>query len=352
MSAEPSATRPPLVAVTMGDPAGIGPEIVVKALKAGECHTVCRPLVVGGREIMEEACRRYGPLRVRATRLGELPLQFEPGVLYLLDAFGADLKTLLPGSHSRATGRAAGAAVRLAAKLAHEGKVDAIATAPISKEAFYDLGLGFAGHTEFLASICAAKRSLPMFISPRTRVTLATTHLPLTKVSRTLTKARILDAILLTHIGMRTFFARRRPRIAVCGLNPHCGEWGRMGKEEMKVILPAIEAAQERGVDAHGPYAADAVFERAMGGEEFDAIVAMYHDQGLAPLRVLGRGRVVNLSLGIPFVRTSVEHGTAPDIAWRGLASPESMTRAVVTAGKLAQRVGDTPLDWSTKNLK
>lgn len=339
----------PLVAVTMGDPAGIGPEIVVKAIKNDEFRSICRPLVVGGREIMQEACHRFGPVRPRCCRLDELPATFEPGVLYMLDAFGADMKTLLPGSHSKATGRAAGAAVRLAAKLAVERRVQAMATAPISKEAFYDLGLGFSGHTEFLASLSNAKRSLPMFISPRVRVTLATTHVPISRLSRTLTKRRVLDAIYLTHIGMRHFFARRRARIAVSGLNPHCGESGRFGKEELKTIMPAIDEARERGVDVAGPFAADAVFERAMGGEEFDAIVAMYHDQGLAPLRVLGRGRVVNLSLGIPFIRTSVEHGTAPDIAWRGLASPESMTRAITTAGKLARRVGGQPLDWTTK---
>lgn len=337
----------PVVAITMGDPAGIGPEIVVKAIKNGACQQLCRPVVVGGKEIIQAACSRFGPLRVRCTHLDDLPEQFEPDTLYLVEAFGGDLKTLLPGSHSKVTGRAAGAAVRLAAKLAVDGKVAAITTAPISKEAFFELGLGFAGHTEFLANLCNAKRSLPMFISSRLRVTLATTHLPVSKLSRALTKRRVMDAILLTHLGMQKFFARRRPRIAVAGLNPHCGEAGRLGTEEQSVISPAIEESRREGIDAVGPFSADTIFERALADEAFDAVVAMYHDQGLAPLRVQGRGRVVNLSLGIPFVRTSVEHGTAPDIAWKGVASAESMLRAVNTAGRLARRLGGKPLDWS-----
>jgi len=337
----------PIVAVTMGDPAGIGPEVVVKAIKSGEWRNVCRPIVVGGGEIMREASKRFGPVRVRTIEVSEIPEHLETGVLYLLEAFGGDLKTLLPGSHSKATGRAAGAAVRLAAKLAFDGKVDAMTTAPISKDAFYDLGIGFGGHTEFLAELCRVRCSLPMFMSSRIRVTLATTHVPISKVASLLTQGRVLDAIVLTHLGMRRFFMRRRPRIAVAGLNPHCGEVGRLGHEEDTVIKPAIEQAQSAGIDASGPFAADTIFERALDGEEFDAIIAMYHDQGLAPLRALGRGRVVNLSLGIPFIRTSVEHGTAPDIAWKGVATCDSMTRALTTAGRLAERVGKGRLDWS-----
>jgi 4-hydroxythreonine-4-phosphate dehydrogenase len=340
-----------VVAVTMGDPAGVGPEIIVKAIKGGEWTDICRPVVIGGKQIMLEACKRFGPMRLRPTHVDALPEHFEQGVLYMIEAFGADLKTLLPGSHSRTTGRAAGAAVRLAGKLAFDSKVQAITTAPISKEAFYELGLGFAGHTEFLADLCKVKRSMPMLISPRLRVTLASTHVPISKLSRYLTKRRVRDAIVLTHLGMRKFFARVRPRIAATGLNPHCGETGRLGVEEQKVIRPAIEEAREMGIDVLGPFSADTIFERALADEEFDAIVAMYHDQGLAPLRVLGRGRVVNLSLGIPFVRTSVEHGTAPDIAWRGVANPESMKRALSTAGRLVRRVGTGRLDWSVSKL-
>lgn len=349
----PSFTRPgereplPLVAVTMGDPAGIGPEVVVKAIRDGECLKECRPVVIGGREILEETCKRFGEgMRLRSISIDEAPREFEPSVLFLVEALGADMKRVVPGSHSATTGRAAAAAVRLAVKLATDGKVRAVTTAPISKEAFLDMGLAFAGHTEFLADLCQVKRSFPMSISTRLRVTLATTHLALSKVSRAITRTRVTDAIELTHLAMQMFFARRRPRLAVAGLNPHCGESGHLGTEERDRIIPAIEAARKRGIDANGPYSGDTVFERAVN-EEFDAVIAMYHDQGLAPVRAMGRGKVVNLSLGIPFIRTSVEHGTAPNIAWKGVASPDSMTAALRTAGRIAGRVGPGPLAWT-----
>ncbi len=345
----PRRDPPPLVAVTMGDPAGIGPEVVVKAIHSGECFKDCRPVVVGGREIMHEACRRFAThMRVRSISIEEAPREFDTSVLYLVEAFGADLKRVVPGSHSATTGRAAAAAVRLAAKLATDGKVRAITTAPISKEAFLDLGIGFAGHTEFLADLCGAKRSVPMFISPRLRVTLVTAHVPLGKVARAVTKTRVIDVIELTQLAMQKFFARRNPRLAVAGLNPHCGESGRLGSEEPERIGPAVDEARASGIDVHGPFSGDTVFMRAVN-EEFDAVVAMYHDQGLAPVRALGRGRVVNLSLGIPFLRTSVEHGTAPDIAWKGVASEESMISALRTAGRMASRLPAGSIDWIWK---
>jgi 4-hydroxythreonine-4-phosphate dehydrogenase len=338
----------PLIAVTMGDPAGIGPEVVVKAIHQGECLKDCRPVVIGGRELMEEACRRFanGPMRVRSISIEDAPREFEPSVLYLVEALGADLKRVVPGSHSATTGRSAAAAVRLAVKLAVDGKVRGITTAPISKEAFLEMGLAFAGHTEFLADICGAKRSSPMFLSTRLRVTLVTTHLPISKVARAVTRTRIADAVELTQLAMQKFFARRRPRLAVAGLNPHCGESGHLGTEERDRIIPAIEACKQRGIDVSGPYSGDTVFERAVN-EEFDVVIAMYHDQGVAPVRALGRGKVVNLSLGIPFIRTSVEHGTAPDIAWKGVASPDSMTAALRTAGRMAGRLAPGPIDWT-----
>ncbi len=345
----PRREPPPLVAVTMGDPAGIGPEVVVKAIHSGECFKDCRPVVVGGREIMGEACRRFAThMRIRSISIEDAPAEFDPSVLYLVEAFGADLKRVVPGSHSATTGRAAASTVRHAAKLALDGKVRAITTAPISKEAFLDLGIAFAGHTEFLGNLCEAKRCVPMFISPRLRVTTVTTHLPLNRVSRSVTKARVLDVIELTQIAMQKFFARRQPRIAVSGLNPHCGEAGHIGTEERDRIKPAVERAKESGIDVHGPFSGDTVFMRAVN-EEFDVVIAMYHDQGLAPVRTLGRGKVVNLSLGIPFLRTSVEHGTAPDIAWKGVASEESMVAAIRTAGRMASRLPQGRIDWHWK---
>lgn len=345
----PAAHEPlPLVAVTMGDPAGIGPEVVVKAVHAGECLKDCRPVVIGGREIIEESCRRFAyPMKVRSISIDEAPREFDPKVLYLVEALGADLKRVVPGSHSGTTGRAAAATVRLAAKLAMAGKVRALTTGPISKEAFLELGIAFAGHTEYLAHLCDVKLSMPMFIAPRLRVTLTTSHLPLSQVPRAISKARVLDAIELTQVAMRKLFARLRPRLAVAGLNPHCGEAGHLGSEDRDRIAPAVEAARKLGIDVHGPLSGDSVFERAVIGEEFDAVIAMFHDQGLAPVRALGRGRVVNLSLGIPFIRTSVEHGTAPSIAWRGVANADSMTAAIRTAARMAGRLGPGRIDWT-----
>jgi len=331
-TASPRREPPPLVAVTMRDPAGIGPAVVV-----------------GGREIMQEACRRFAThMKVRSIAIEDAPTEFDTSVLYLVDAFGADLKRVVPGSHSSTTGRAAAAAVRLAAKLALNGKVRAVTTAPISKEAFLDLGFAFAGHTEFLGSLCEAKRCVPMFISPRLRVTLITTHIALAKVARTVTKTRVVDVIELTQIAMQKFFARRQPRLAVAALNPHCGESGRVGAEEGERIHPAVEEARASGIDVNGPFSGDTVFMRAVN-EEFDVVIAMYHDQGLAPVRALGRGKVVNLSLGIPFLRTSVEHGTAPDIAWQGVASEESMVAALRMAGRMASRLAPGRIDWTWK---
>jgi 4-hydroxythreonine-4-phosphate dehydrogenase len=339
---------PPLVAVTMGDPAGIGPEIVVKAIQDGECLKDCRPVVIGGREIIEEACRRFAyPMKVRSIAIDDAPREFDPNVLYLIEALGADLKRVVPGSHSATTGRAAAAAVRLAAKLAMDSKVRAMTTAPISKEAFLELGIAFAGHTDYLAHLCDVKISIPMFLSPRLRVTIATTHIALAQVPRAITKSRVLSSISLTQVAMCKLFARLRPRLAIAGLNPHCGESGHLGTEDRDRIAPAVEAARKMGIDAHGPLSGDSVFERVVVGEEFDAVIAMYHDQGLGPVRALGRGKVVNLSLGIPIIRTSVEHGTAPTIAWKGLASSDSMTAAIRTAARLAGRLGPGLIDWT-----
>jgi 4-hydroxythreonine-4-phosphate dehydrogenase len=333
----------------MGDPAGIGPEVVVKAIRSGECLKDCRPVVIGGREIMEEACRRFAyPMKVRPIAIEKVPREFDNSVLYLVEALGADMKRVVPGAHSATTGRAAGAAVRLATILALDGKVHGVTTAPISKEAFIDLGTGFVGHTEFLTDLCKVKRATTLFMSPRLRVSLVTIHLPLSKVARAVTKKRVLDTIELTHLAMQRFFARIRPRLAVSGLNPHCGESGRLGTEDRDRIVPALEAAREKGIDVHGPISGDTVFQQA-ANEEFDAVIAMYHDQGIAPVRTVGRGRVVTVTIGLPFLRTAVEHGTAPDIAWKGIASEDSMTAALRTSGRIAGRLGAGPIDWKLR---
>ncbi len=242
----------------------------------------------------------------------------------------------LPGRASAAGGRAALAAVTGATQLALDGFVDAIVTAPISKEAIRAAGSPFPGHTEMLAALTKAKRHAMMLVGGPLRVSLATIHVPLAQVPSLITARGIRTVIELTWEAVR-LFGLRRPRIAVCGLNPHAGEAGLMGDEERRVIAPAVRAMAKKGVPVSGPYPADTIFHRAARGE-FAAVVAMYHDQGLGPLKTLAFDTGVNLTLGLPIIRTSVDHGTAFDIAGKGVASAESLLAAVELAATMARR--------------
>jgi 4-hydroxythreonine-4-phosphate dehydrogenase len=287
-------TGKPRVAITVGDPAGIGPEIARRAAADPSVLEVCEPVI-------------YAPP-------GE-PV-FAPGVL------------------SAEAGRAAYDAIVRATSDARRGAVDAIATAPINKEAFRLAGLPWAGHTDLLAHLTGAERVAMMFHSDVLRVVLATVHIPLVDVARALTRESLGGTIALTADELPRFGVSA-PRIGVAGLNPHAGEHGLFGDEEERVMAPAIEACRARGIDVSGPFPADTIFGRAVRGE-FDVVVACYHDQGLIPVKLLAFGRAVNVTLGLPIVRTSVDHGTAFDIAGRGVADPGSMIAAVQLAGRLA----------------
>jgi 4-hydroxythreonine-4-phosphate dehydrogenase len=292
---EPARFRKPRVAITVGDPAGIGPEVAAKAAADSEVLEICEPVL-------------FGPPHEQS---------FEPARLNA----GAGL-----AAHD-AIVRAVNAA------LAHD--VDAIATAPISKEAFRLAGLPWNGHTDLLAHLTRAAHVAMMFHSDRLRVVLATVHLPLAEVSRTLTRQSLERTISLAASELPRF-GLAAPRIAVAGLNPHAGEHGLFGHEEADVISPAIAACREWDIDVTGPFAADTVFLRAMRGE-FDVVIACYHDQGLIPVKLLAFGKAVNVTLGLPIIRTSVDHGTAFDIAGRGVADPASMIAAVRLAARLAR---------------
>jgi 4-hydroxythreonine-4-phosphate dehydrogenase len=287
----------PRVAITVGDPAGIGPEISLKAAAHPDVLAVCEPVL-------------YGP-----TSLPEL------------ERFAA-------GRVTPEAGRAAYDAIVSAVDDAQAGTVDAIATAPINKEAFAAAGVPWRGHTELLAHLTGASRFAMMFYAEELRVVLATVHIPLAEVPRTLTRDRLESTVMLTAEQLPEF-GLSRPRLAVAGLNPHAGEHGLIGTEDDEVIRPAIEACRARGVDVHGPFPADTIFLRAMK-QEFDAVVACYHDQGLIPVKLAAFGRAVNVTLGLPIVRTSVDHGTAFDIARRGVADPSSLIEAVRLAARLA----------------
>jgi 4-hydroxythreonine-4-phosphate dehydrogenase len=289
--------RVPRIAITMGDPAGIGPEISRRAACDPAVLEVCEPVV-------------YGPPENAF---------FQPGIL------------------SADAGRAAYEAIVRAVADAQRGAVDAVATAPINKEAFRLAGLPWAGHTELLAHLTGAPHAAMMFHSDALRVVLATVHVPLSKVPHLLTRELMETTITLTARELPRFGVER-PRIAVAGLNPHAGEHGLFGREEEEAIAPAIAATKARGLDVSGPFPADTIFVRASRGE-FDVVVACYHDQGLIPVKLAAFGRAVNVTLGLPIVRTSVDHGTAFDIAGKGVADPGSMIEAVRLAARLAGTV-------------
>lgn len=287
----------PRVGITVGDPAGIGPEIARKAADDPSVRALCEPVL-------------YGP--ADAAALGA----FERGRV------------------SAAAGRAAYDAILQAVSDARADRVDAIATAPINKEAFAAAGLPWRGHTELLAHLTDARRVAMMFYADALRVVLATIHIPISEVPRALTGGRLEEVVELAAAELPRF-GHPAPRLAVAGLNPHAGEHGVIGTEDEAVIRPAVEACRRRGVDVHGPFPADTIFLRAMRGE-FDAVVACYHDQGLIPIKLAAFGRAVNVTLGLPIIRTSVDHGTAFDIAGRGTADPSSLIEAVRLAARLA----------------
>ena len=285
----------PRIAITAGDPAGIGPEIAVHAAADPRVCIACEPII-------------YGPDQIQ---------RFHPGVL------------------SADAGRAAYDAIVRAVGDAQRGVVDAIATAPVNKEAFRLAGLPWAGHTDLLAHLTGAPHVAMMFYSERLRVVLATIHVALAEVPKVLTRDSLQATIELTARELPRF-GFQTPRLGVCGLNPHAGEHGLFGREEQETIGPAIEACRAGGIDVRGPFPADTLFVRADRGE-FDAVIACYHDQGLIPVKLLAFGQAVNVTLGLPIVRTSVDHGTAFDLAGQGRADPESLIAAVLLAAKLAR---------------
>jgi 4-hydroxythreonine-4-phosphate dehydrogenase len=288
----------PRVGITVGDPAGIGPEIAVKASVDPRVLEVCEPRLYGVQ----------GPAAAAFT----------------------------PGQLSAEAGRAAYDAIVAAVADAGSGTIDAVATAPINKEAFALAGLPWKGHTDLLADLTGTPRVAMMFYAEELRVVLATIHVPIAEVPRLLTR-ELVDFIVELTARELPRFGYPRPRLALAGLNPHAGEHGVIGHEDEAVLRPAVEAARARGVDITGPWPGDTVFGRAARGE-FDAVIACYHDQGLIPVKLLAFGRAVNVTLGLPIVRTSVDHGTAFDIAGRGVADPSSLIEAVRLAARLAGR--------------
>jgi 4-hydroxythreonine-4-phosphate dehydrogenase len=324
--------KPRIIALTMGDPGGIGPEIVVKALQKEKPSKRLAYLLIGSRPAFKTLCQRTGLWLPFKTVQSVLPGSLHGGNIYFLD-IGTGLSdggAFKVGKLCRENGRLALAAIEKAAVLAKQGIVDAIVTAPVNKTAIRLLDKKFIGHTEFLAAKAQARRFAMMFVSPRLNVTLATIHVPLKKVSGLLTTKSILEKILLTDDMLKRGLAIKKPKIAICALNPHGGEFG---DEEAKVIEPAVHAARRKGINALGPFPADLLFHAAYHGK-YDALIGMYHDQALAPFKLVAFHDGVNVTLGLPYTRTSPDHGTAFDIAYQGKADPSSMLAALRLAEK------------------
>jgi len=316
----PTIADLPTIALTTGDPAGIGPEIVIKALADPEIAPLARWIVVGDARILAMVEGQTGCL------LGHAQLHDTCEGLEDLTGFAF-------GKLDARCGAAGVAYVRTATELCLRGEADAMVTAPLNKEAVTLSGRPFSGHTEYIAELCGASESRMLLASDRLSTVHVTTHVAL-RDACDLDQGRILRTIELGAAAMKLLgFAR--PRIAVCGLNPHAGEHGLFGTEDQRAILPAIQAARAQGIECSGPHAGDTVFLQAVRGA-YDLVVAMYHDQGHIPMKLIDFERTVNISLGIPIIRTSVDHGTAFDIAGRNQADPTSMKQAMRLAARMA----------------
>jgi 4-hydroxythreonine-4-phosphate dehydrogenase len=320
----------------MGDPAGIGPEIVAKAIVSTEVARVARCLIIGDVRFIKANLKLIGRSDLQVLSLKKVQdAIWTKAYVNVLDLRNADPSQIKPGRLQPKAGKAAMEYLLKAIELATAKKIDGIATAPLNKEAINKAGFRFAGHTEVLAQKTHSSNCAMMFVSDTLWVMLATTHLPLKDVSKELDKKSIVSKIKLGH-ELLLKLRGRKPRIAVAGLNPHSGENGLFGDEEEKIIAPAVAEAKKAGIDVKGPFPPDAIFYLANIGM-FDLVVAMYHDQGLIPLKLLSFNKSVNVTVGLPIVRTSVDHGTGFDIAGKGWANAQSMIEAIKVAAHFSK---------------
>ncbi|MFT5207028.1 MAG: 4-hydroxythreonine-4-phosphate dehydrogenase [Candidatus Omnitrophota bacterium] len=339
----------PIIAITMGDPAGIGSEVIVKALESNHISDICEPIVIGDYQVMHRALLdSYG---IDCTqRLGSLENIDElEKTSYHIPVL--DLKNVLDseftyGVVKKEYGLAAGEYIKTATQLALDKKIDAVVTAPIHKQSFREAGYPYPGHTEMFTSLCKAKNTSLMLVKDSFRVVHVTMHSALKDVPKLITHSKVLDCIQVAYEGMLAI-GILNPRIGVCGLNPHAGESGQFGLEDENEILPAVLEAKKSGMDIEGPLPADTIFPMLKGGR-FDIVVAMYHDQGGIPMKLLsfdwddvnsrwGDVHGVNVTLGLPIIRTSVAHGTAFEVTGKNIASPGSMIDAIEMAVKMVR---------------
>ncbi len=308
----------PIIGITMGDPNGIGAEVIVKSLLCSELQDICTPLVFGDAGVLEEAKKLVG-------------VTTEVNVVNMANF---DRTKLSPGLVDKQAGEASLVYIKEAVLHALEGKIDAIVTAPISKESIHLAGARYPGHTEMLQELTGAKRVAMMFEGGKLRVVLVTIHCALSDVSRMIDEHKVFSTIELANEALIKSFGILKPRIVVSALNPHAGEAGAFGNEEAIHITPAIKRARDIGINVTGPMPADTLFYYALQGK-WDVVIVMYHDQGLIPFKMLSFEDGVNITIGLPIIRTSPDHGTAYDIAWKGKANPSSMIAAINVAVRL-----------------
>jgi 4-hydroxythreonine-4-phosphate dehydrogenase len=326
----PKSLNVPRLVVTTGEPAGIGPDI---ALAAALSDWPCELVFAGDPALLAARAELLGlNLKITECRAESAPVRHRAGTMPVLAA--ALARPVQPGRPDSANARYVLATLDAAIDGCCTGRFAAMVTAPVQKSTINDAGIAFTGHTEYLAAKCGTPRPLMLLVAGELRVALATTHLPLAEVTRNITAERLGEVLSVLDAGLRDAFRLARPRILVCGLNPHAGEGGHLGREEIETIGPAVAAARARGVEAAGPVPADTAFTKAMLATA-DAVLAMYHDQGLPVIKHAGFGRAVNVTLGLPFRRTSVDHGTALDLAGSGRADPGSLFEAIDLALRL-----------------
>ena len=309
-------TKKPVIGITMGDPNGVGPEVISKAISSIDLKGLCDFVIFGDKEIMQKAGGSSDARIIECSDFG--------------------FKDLEPGVIDKEAGQASLEYIRSAVKSALADELDAIVTAPISKESTHLTGSKYPGHTEMLKDLTGSNQAIMMFEGSKFKVMLVTIHEALSNVPKLISQEKVFSTINITYESLTNLFKITEPKIVVCGLNPHAGESGAFGDEEIKHIIPAVEKAKEKGINIDGPLPADTLFYYAYQGK-WDAVIAMYHDQGLIPFKMTSFDDGVNITLGLPIIRTSPDHGTAFDIAWKGIANPSSMTAAIKVAFELAR---------------
>ena len=329
-----------LIGITMGDPGGIGPEVILEALASPEIRTAANYVIIGSEKVLSDITGNLGiGTGLQLSPIDNTSLNLNRGMtddINVLDLDNVAVHDALKHKPLPESGRASVEYIMKGLDLALDGKIDALVTAPISKEAVKLAGFDFAGHTELLKEKTAVENVVMFMVGKGLRVSFVTTHLAINEVSGSINQENVFSTIQITATGLKTFFGIDQPKIAVCGLNPHCGDGDRFGTEERDVIIPAIERAQKMGINCHGPLSADTVFNKALNGE-FDIVVVQFHDQGAIPIKMHAFDSGVNITLGIPVIRTSPTHGTAFDIAGKGIADPGSMKEAIKTAVMMAE---------------